>query len=203
MKTQVTLIRHGETEWNRLHRWQGHAPIGLSEQGFAQAAEAACHLTQAGITQIVSSDLIRCQQTTETINAALHVPVVYDPRLREVHVGAWQGMTTEEIQRWDGERFAVYHHSPAHLRAFPGGESYQQLAERAVAALHDHLQEYSGGHILVVTHGGVIRAVLRTLLQLEEFGVVENCSLNRLFHEGGIWQSNGIGEMVASAKWEL
>ncbi len=186
-----------------MYRWQGHAPIGLSELGFAQAADAAQHLTRAGITRMVSSDLVRCVQTAQVIQEVLQVPISYDKRLREIHVGLWQGMTTEEIQQWDGEAFEAYRGSPAVLRAFPGGESYQQLAERAVAALNEIVEQFAGEHLLVVTHGGVIRAALRTLLKMEEFGVVENCSLNRLVHDQGAWQPNGIGEMVASAKWEL
>lgn len=189
MRTQIALIRHGETDWNMQHRWQGHAPIPLNDTGCAQAMEAAEQLQDAGFTRIVASDLLRCVQTAEILNRVLDIPVDYDSRLREIDVGWWQGLTGDEIKLWDAENYENYRNASYLTRAFPGGESFQQLIQRSTAALMDIQESCRGEHVLVVTHGGVIRAVLYHLFAFETGSYsIQNCSVNRLTCENGVWQ---------------
>lgn len=203
MKTQITLIRHGETSWNMQHRWQGHAPVPLNEVGRTQASETADCLKNARITRMVSSDLSRCLETAHIINRVLNVPLNQDKRLREIDVGRWQGLTSEEIQQWDSQTFEAYRQESPQNRVFPGGESFHQLRQRAIETLTEIVENYAGEHVLVVTHGGVIRGTLLGLLGVEPIATrIENCSLNRLLYENGIWQSNGVSLAAASVLWD-
>ncbi len=162
-RTLLTLVRHGHTEWNGLGRYQGMAPVPLSERGRVQAEYLARALAggapEAPIRAIYSSDLLRCRQTVEPIAMALDLPVVFDPRLREADYGHWQGLTREEAARWDAEAYAAYRADPDGV-AIPGGESHHMLATRVGAALADVLARHRGEHVLLVTHGGPLRAIL-------------------------------------------
>ncbi|MCX7619509.1 MAG: histidine phosphatase family protein [Acidimicrobiales bacterium] len=146
--TRMLLARHGESEWNALGRWQGQADPPLSPMGRRQAALAADRL--GAIDVIVSSDLSRALRTAHVIAELLGVgPVIVEPRLRERDVGAWSGLTREQIE-------ATF---PGYLddgRRPPGWEPDELLLERSSEALDAIERTYCGAEILVVTHGGVI-----------------------------------------------
>jgi probable phosphoglycerate mutase len=183
---KITLVRHGETVWNAVRRWQGHAPVPLSERGMEQAVAAAENLRDVGLTRIVSSDLLRARQTAEIINRVLQLPLTMDSRLREVDVGSWQGMTTDEIIAWDDERYQSHYQQTERIdRHFPDGESYRDVQQRAIGAIQDLMVDY--GHVLVVTHGGVIHMLLNALLPEKVVNRVENCSLYPLTFEQNRW----------------
>lgn len=147
------VVRHGESEWNALGRWQGHADPPLSELGVEQARLAARSL--GGFDAIASSDLQRAAVTAELLAAELGIgPVHVDPRLRETHAGEWQGLTHAEIeQQWPG--FLEAGDRP------PGFEQPEQTAERAWRALCDLARRCPGGTALVVSHSGTIRSLRR------------------------------------------
>lgn len=154
--TRVVLLRHGESEWNAQGRWQGHGDPSLTALGRAQARAAAERLASEGIERLVSSDLARAAETAEVVAAALGLAVERDPLWRERDIGAWTGLTREQIEaRWPED----YAHFRAHAEhASPGGgESNAMLrvrAERALALLH---ARHSGARVLVVTHRGIAR----------------------------------------------
>src|SRR5947199_3660663 len=101
----LLLIRHGETDWNAEHRWQGHADVPLNARGREQAKALAEELAPEGIDAIYASDLSRARDTAEIVGERLGVPVVLDPDLREIDVGSREGLTGEEVgeRPWDGE----------------------------------------------------------------------------------------------------
>jgi probable phosphoglycerate mutase len=147
----IVLVRHGETEWNLERRWQGHADPELNETGRAQALAVARSLGAKPFNALYSSDLVRARETAEIIGKELGLPIQLDPRLREVDVGDWSGLTTPEIE----QRY------PDGLRrrreggtGWEHGESYTVMGERVVAALHAIAEAHPGGRVLVVTHGG-------------------------------------------------
>jgi probable phosphoglycerate mutase len=164
MDTLLTLIRHGETEWNVLGRYQGHAPIPLNEVGRVQAACLASVIAQEAsgnpVAALYSSDLARCRQTAEPIAASLGLEMRPGSRWRELHYGAWQGLMRAEFQALDAEHYARYQADPYNVAA-PGGESRRMLAVRVLAALEAVLARHRGAHVVVVTHGGPVREVLR------------------------------------------
>ncbi len=155
--TTLFLARHGQTDWNLEHRWQGWADPPLNATGRAQAVEVADLLAAHRIELVVSSDLRRASETAELAAAQLGLPVALDPRLREVDVGEWSGLTSAEVQ----ERYPDgYERRRAGSTGWVEGEDLGAMAERVVAAILELGGRHPGRRALVVTHGGPIRAVL-------------------------------------------
>jgi probable phosphoglycerate mutase len=156
------LARHGETSWNREGRWQGHTDIALNDTGLDQARALGELLRGRDIGRIHSSDLQRARQTAEAAAAILGVPeVVIDEALRERSFGIFEGLTRLECQQRHPDLWTSYRSDPRHVP--PGAESQEALAERmhaavgrAIARRHDE----DDAPVLVVSHGGSIRALL-------------------------------------------
>jgi probable phosphoglycerate mutase len=169
--TELLLVRHAETEWNREGRWQGHADPPLNEAGRAQAHALARSLAGESVDAIYSSDLRRASETADILGAALDLPVTTDPDLREIDVGSWSGLTREEV----AERFPG--------RETHDGESRDELEARVVAAVRRIAQRHPDRHVLIVTHGGSIRSLQRHL-DGEPARVLANCEVYRLRFAG-------------------
>ncbi len=162
VETRLLLIRHGETPWNVARRWQGHADPGLTEKGRAQAVAVARSLEtepRGRWTRIIASDLARARLTAETIARSLDLPIELDRRLRELDVGDWSGLTRDEIATRDPDRLLAFETGDPSIRP-SGGETRLELAARAVACLRDLRARYAGEGLVVVTHRGVIRALV-------------------------------------------
>lgn len=159
--TRLLLLRHGQSTWNAERRWQGWADAPLSELGERQAIDAATHLGDAGLTQVISSDLQRARRTAELVADALDLgPVAVEPDLRERNVGSFTGLLMEEIrERWPDCFDAV----SGRLIAVPDGESDDDLWDRTIPALLRIGTSWPGETVLVVSHGGVIRNIERHL----------------------------------------
>jgi glucosyl-3-phosphoglycerate phosphatase len=156
---QVLMIRHGESEWNAQHRWQGWADIALTPKGEADAAHRGGALAREGFRPraVYSSDLVRAARTAEIIGAHLDVPVLSDFGFRERNVGAWSGLTTDEIEeRWPG---AIAQWRSGRMSTPPGGEADAQILERFDAAFLRALAHVGTGMLGIVSHGGVVRLV--------------------------------------------
>jgi probable phosphoglycerate mutase len=154
-------VRHGQSTWNVHGRWQGQADPPLSPLGEEQAAEAAGRLVEVGITGVVTSDLIRARRTGEIVADALGLgPVTVCPGLGEYDVGDWSGLTKPEIEdRWPGQQAEWF---GGRLATTPGGEGRVHFAQRVMDALVGvAIGAGPGAVLLVVTHGGVIRALER------------------------------------------
>jgi probable phosphoglycerate mutase len=155
----LSLIRHGETDWNREPaRCLGWAEMGLNETGRAQARDQGRALRGRGLELIVSSHLSRARETAELIREELgdDVPLVLDPRLAETHRGDWEARLFAEIMLEDATLWRRYREHPEGFR-FPGGESLADQQRRVLAALRD--AAHDGRPALLVTHGGSIRLV--------------------------------------------
>lgn len=159
----IYLARHGETEWNRIGRWQGATDIPLSDIGRAQARVLANKLRDRRIGQVYASHLSRALETAQIVAACLGAPApAADPRLRERGYGAFEGLTREECaERLPGawERYL------ANRRAVPpGGEPQAEVTERMTAAMLDIAtaaeSQPEPAALLVVSHGGAIRSFI-------------------------------------------
>ena len=168
MQRRLILLRHGETEYNATRRMQGQLDTNLSERGIAQAHTAAKELRDLGIKKIISSDLTRARDTAGVVGDDLGVAVVVDKRLRETHLGQWQGKTHDEVDTaHDGAR-ARWRSDPTW--APPEGESRIDVAQRSRAVvdeLLDTYDEWGNSAVLLVAHGGTIAALTASLLGLE------------------------------------
>ena len=155
----LILVRHGETDWNRDGRWQGHADAPLNDRGRAQARTLADELAGENVAAVYSSDLSRARETAAIIAQPLERDVFVDARLREVHVGRWSGLTLPEIEgRYPDEVARWRAGAPDH--AFGDGETYAAMGERVVAAVEEIAARHAGEQVVVVLHGGPIRSVL-------------------------------------------
>ncbi|MGE3619065.1 MAG: histidine phosphatase family protein [Acidimicrobiia bacterium] len=165
--TKVLLVRHGQSEWNALGRWQGQADPPLTGLGRLQARHAARAL--GAVDAVAASDLQRAAETAAIISGELGVgPVVLEPGLRERDAGEWSGLTRAEIhERWPGyldapaDEHTGFGPAPADAtpRRPPGWEPDEALRTRASAALARLHAAVGGGEVVAVTHGGVIYAL--------------------------------------------
>lgn len=152
--TAVLVLRHGETTWNAEGRWQGWADSPLSPRGEEQALDAAAHLGSYGFNAVVSSDLSRATRTAEMIADALGLgAVTIDERLRERHVGSFEGLTREEI----AERFPDARDLRSLRLIAPDMETDETVLHRVDAALTDIARQHPDETVLALSHGGVLR----------------------------------------------
>ena len=158
METRVFLIRHGITDWHREGRVLGQRDIALNDEGLEQARAAAAALTDAPIVEVISSPLVRALQTAELIGQTFGIEVARDPRLIDLRVGKWEGMTYEEVAAHS--EYKEFIQDPLSER-IPGAESLSDIKTRAVAAIEQAIEDNpSGDAIAVVTHAGIIRVLL-------------------------------------------
>ncbi|HSK14987.1 MAG TPA: histidine phosphatase family protein [Gaiellaceae bacterium] len=161
--TTVYLARHGQSDWNAQGRWQGHADRPLTELGRRQAAQLATDLAGVPLEAVYSSDLERALATAEAVAAARGLRVRTLPELREIDVGSWSGLSRAEAEERFPEAFDRWRNG---THAWDDGETYEQMGERVVAAVLAIGREHAHGTVLVVAHGGPIRALHATALGL-------------------------------------
>jgi probable phosphoglycerate mutase len=155
--TTILLARHGETDWNRDQRFQGHADPPLNERGREQARDLAARIAAdtEPVAAIYASTLRRARETAEIVGERLRLPVETDEGLREIDLGSWSGLTRIEVERAFPEGFRRWlHHGPG----WEDGETYEAMGERVVMALLQLSSRHPHDRILVVSHGGPVRA---------------------------------------------
>jgi alpha-ribazole phosphatase len=164
--TKLLLVRHGETIWNHVSRYQGHTDVELSDTGREQARLLADRLSTEKITAVYSSDLKRAYETASILAAPHQLRVQIAEELREINFGVWEGLTYKEISEKYKELAEKWYQSPATVR-IPKGETFVELKERAYNAVLKLLKENDPGTIIVVAHGGTIRAIICGLLDID------------------------------------
>jgi probable phosphoglycerate mutase len=177
------MLRHGQSEWNAVRRWQGTADSPLTDLGREQAATTAGRIAALGLefASIWTSNLRRASQTARIIAGALDLgePIV-DARLQEAHAGEWEGLTPEQIEsRWPG--WLEAHHRPATFEPYPvvvarASDALQDIAERTAAN--------EARAALVVAHSGVARSLVRHLGGTD----------SRIPNLGGVWFTASIAD---------
>lgn len=165
--TDIWLVRHTQTDWNKAQRYQSRSDRPLTEFGLARAAAVARRVRRIHFSAVISSGLARTDQLADAIATQQRQPLTvdYDERWREADHGCWEGLTYAEISRQHAaqaqQRFANTWQSHAH-----GGESTADLWARVQAAWNDLLRRHDGGRILIVTHATPIQLLLCALLKL-------------------------------------
>jgi len=187
--TTIVMIRHGETEWNRENRFQGHADPPLNEAGRVQAQQLAEELAGETFEAAYASPLERAHETARILAARLDLDVRPSDALCEVDVGSWSGLTRTEVEARfpDGySRWLEYGHG------WDDGETYDELGARVVAGLRRIAVAHPDGQVLTVTHGGPIRSALAAAAGVA-FGearrsihIVGNCAVVRLAIRDGM-----------------
>ena len=189
-RTQVIIVRHGETLWNIKGIRQGHLDSPLTESGTAQAKALGERLKREKFTALYSSDLDRAVETAQRITALTGHEIVTDLRLRERHLGIFQGLTADEMKQRYPEEYRLNRSlSPNYV--IPGGESIVQQVARNIAYLNEIAEKHRGETIVVVTHGGVLSGLFRHTFSIP-FGAPRrfefvNAGLNTFVYQGGDW----------------
>jgi broad specificity phosphatase PhoE len=155
--TTFVLVRHGETDWNREQRFQGHADVPLNETGRAQARELARSLLDVRFDAAYSSPLARALETATIVAQPHDLEVRTTTALMEVDLGSWSGLTRDEVAtRFPGgySRWLEYGHG------WEDGETYAELGERVESGILEIATRHREERVLAVTHGGPIRSAL-------------------------------------------
>jgi probable phosphoglycerate mutase len=188
--TTIVLVRHGETDWNRDRRFQGHADIPLNAAGRAQVRELAEQLAPDTFTIAYTSPLRRARESAEIIAKRLDVEVRPSEALKEVDVGGWSGLTVHEVEDRFPEGFARW--VEWRCAGWSDGETYEQLGRRVIAGLREIAENHAGERVLAVTHGGPIRTAAAAALGIppyevrDRFGSLGNAAVVRIDVRDGV-----------------
>lgn len=195
---QLFIVRHGETVWNREGRIQGHTDVALSERGVEQATRLADRLRPVSFDAAYASDLCRASATASLILRGRDIPVQPTPRLREYHKGAFEGMTDAELRSRFPDEYPSYVSKDLDY-APEGGESTRDVSVRMSSIICEIKERHLDERVLVVGHGGSLRAAMMELLGMPLDAnwrfVFGNCTLTivdtyhdnavlRLFNDG-------------------
>jgi 2,3-bisphosphoglycerate-dependent phosphoglycerate mutase len=188
--TTIVLVRHGETDWNRDRRFQGHADVPLNAAGRAQVRKLAERLAADAFTVAYTSPLRRASESAEILAEKLDVEVRPSDALKEVDVGGWSGLTVHEVEDRFPEGFARW--VEWRCAGWSDGETYEQLGRRVVAGLREIAETHGGERVLAVTHGGPIRTAAAAALGVplhevrDRLGSVGNAAVVRIDVRDGV-----------------
>ena len=164
-KTEIILIRHGETVWNSQQRMQGHSNSDLSSVGQAQIQALGQWMKIVPFDHIYSSDSLRAKQTAEAITQFSGHDLKIDIRLREKNLGVFEGLTSEEARERHPEVFRLFKTAGSKY-VIDEGESTKQLQDRALEIVDEIRIKHPEESVLLVTHCGFIRVVMKHSLGL-------------------------------------
>jgi len=189
--TELVLARHGETDYNRHGRWQGHLDIPLNEAGRRQAAALAEALRGERLDAVFTSDLARARHTAAVVADRLGLQLEVDARLRERRFGAWEGLSSAEIARLHPIDWERWQRGDGH--GPPDAERYEAVRERVRAAVLVIGQRYPTGGVLLVGHGGPLRVIrglaqgVEPLATRESIRPLGNCEVARCRVRDGVF----------------
>lgn len=206
--TTILLVRHGETEWNRVERFRGSADIPLNENGLRQAELLARRIAaEWKPVAVYTSPLSRSRKTGEIIARPFQLSIQIHPGLSDVNYGQWQGLTPEEVKsRWP-ELYERWKTSPENL-IFPGGESLDERQQTGVAAIKEIADRHPGEVVVCVGHTVINRLIILGLLDLDKsyFWRIkqDNCALNVIEKKGQLFVCATLNETghLLSQKFE-
>lgn len=160
--TTFTVIRHGETDFNRQQRWQGQVDPPLNALGHAQAERLAQRLqAEPPADVLLCSDLVRTRQTAAPLALAWGLEAQADAGFREQHFGVFDGLDIHTIKSRYAELWPLWLEHRGDF-ALPGGESLRQFHARVIDSFARRAREFGGAHVVVVTHGGVLDMLWRS-----------------------------------------
>jgi probable phosphoglycerate mutase len=187
--TELIVMRHGETDWNRQHRFQGQIDVPLNAAGLAQAQRLAQRLTDEPFDVVVASDLMRARTTAE-VAAAGHT-IVCEPLWREQSFGVLEGLDAPTIIERHPQLWASWLQHNADYALPGGGESVRMFHTRVLGALQRVVQRHRGARVAVFTHGGVLDMLWRVAHDAPLHGPrvcdIPNTGINRMrWHDGAL-----------------
>jgi probable phosphoglycerate mutase len=187
--TYIILVRHGQTEWNRIERFRGRADVPLNDTGLAQADATGERVAKTWLpVAIYTSPLSRSVTTAQAIAKHFNLPVQIHPGLADINYGEWQGLTPEEAHQRFPEQVENWYHHPERA-LIPGGETLAVLRQRAMKTVHDLAGKHTGDTIVLVGHTVINRIILLGVLGLgnDRFWHIrqDTCAINVFELDGG------------------
>jgi probable phosphoglycerate mutase len=204
----MLIVRHGESEWNRIHRYQGQLDAPLSELGLRQAAALGERLRHERIDAIYTSSLQRASVTADAIvRHHSAVPYRQDAALLEIHHGDWQGKYADEISATYADTLYEWRRYPTRTQ-MPGGESFSNILKRTLEFRERMLAQHREQTIVVSTHDVVIKILLADALGMHMDRInaiwVANASLTTIDYSGelpfllSLSETAHLGELATS-----
>lgn len=197
--TELILVRHGETDWNRELRFQGHVDVALNAIGHEQARRLAVYLAGEPAQHLYASDLLRAQQTAQPVARQLRLSCVSEPLLREQSFGSVDGLRVAEIKERHPQAWQQWLRFEEDC-CMPGGETTREFHGRVMDAVRRIAANHRGVTVLVITHGGVLDMIYRTARSLPLSGPrqshIPNAGISRV-----VVRDTGI-DIVAWAQTE-
>lgn len=185
---RIIFIRSGETDWNKLGRWQGWVAAPLNDHGRYQVQALANFLRNIGVGALYSSDLKRGVDTAEIIAARLGITPIYDPRLRERKIGTWQGMTNDELQHWYSDQYQEWLNDRENYQ-IPEGESLAEVYVRMRAAFDDIVRQDQAETVGIVSHTVASRRLLTDITPAFDYNErLANSSVTTIARDGDQWK---------------
>ena len=189
--TELLVIRHGETDWNRQHRFQGQIDVPLNDVGLAQAGRLGRRLADEPVDVLISSDLQRARSTADAVAQVRGLQPLIDPLWREQGFGVLEGLDVGTIRTRHADLWSAWTRHECDYALPGGGESNFDFHARVMRAMHALLASHAGRRVVVVTHGGVLDMLWRTAHALPLHGArvcdIPNTGINRLrWVDGGL-----------------
>ena len=183
--SKIIFVRHGETDWNAIRRIQGHSESQLNDTGKLQAAELRPRIEAMGIDSIYCSPSDRTTETKEILTQNLPLETHYDPALKEILLGPWEGMMWSDIEKDHPGEVRHFREQPE-LFKLEGAETFQQMQDRGLKILNKIVKESTVARkscVLVVSHGAFIKTLMAGVAgipvsRLGEQAALPNCSVS-------------------------
>ena len=163
--TEIIIIRHGETEWNKTGRFQGHSDVPLSAEGRAQAEALGRNLAVDHVDAIYASDLMRAIETAVPLAARFGREVIPDPLLRELHFGAWEGRNFQDVNAESPDKMKKFYNDPECVD-IPDSEPFPDFQKRIAGRVREIVHTQQGKRVIIVSHGASIRILLSDILAM-------------------------------------
>jgi len=163
---RILLVRHGETDWNRIKRFQGRSDVELNKRGRAQAKALALTLREEPLKAIYSSPITRAIETAKAINRYHQASLEQRDGLMEMDLGDFEGLHPRDLRNEQSEFLRKWLEDPASVR-MPNGETLQEVQERAWAVVQEVTKTYHHGSVLLCSHNFVNLTILCKILGLE------------------------------------
>jgi 2,3-bisphosphoglycerate-dependent phosphoglycerate mutase len=194
----LLLVRHGQSTWNHEHRIQGQLDPPLSDEGRRQAARLGRRLAGRKFSGFYTSDLQRALETSRVIGEALGIEPTPMEGLREIYLGEWEGLLTEELAVRYPVAWAGWTEEPD-WDLVPGGEGSAQFEARVKVALDSLFDRHQQGDVLAVTHGGVIQIALHHVVGRQGHGIfpfrIQNTSMSVIEKRNGRLVVSGVNDI--------
>ncbi len=163
--TEIIIIRHGETEWNKTGRFQGHSDVPLSAEGRTQAAALGKNLVVDHVDAIYASDLTRAMETAAPLAQRFGLEVISDPLLRELNFGAWEGRNFNDVNAENPNAMKNFYTDPEQAD-IPESEPFPEFQRRVAGRVREIVAHERGKRVVIVSHGASIRILLADLLSM-------------------------------------